>query len=125
MFFIDIIVYMKTLNKNNILGYKYPEIASNWDYNENKRLHEMDSMHPLTPFDIAYSSHRKVAMKYAINTDHICKTPSHIVYMHTGCPKCAQLKNGSFGDNQPDKALDWDYDENRKARSMNNKHPLT
>lgn len=72
MFFIDIIVYMKTLNKNNILGYKYPEIASNWDYNENKRLHTLYSKHPLTPFDVAYSSHRKVAMK--------CN--KHGTYMH-------------------------------------------
>lgn len=47
---------MKTLNKNNILGYKYPEIASNWDYDENKRLHEMDSKHPLTPFDVSEHS---------------------------------------------------------------------
>lgn len=115
---------MKTLNKNNILGYKYPEIASNWDYDENKRLHEMDSKHPLTPFDVAYSSHRKVAMKCDKHGAYM-QTPSHIVYMHTGCPKCAQLKNGSFGDNQPDKAQDWDYDENRKAHSINNKHPLT
>lgn len=119
MFFIDIIVYMKALNTNNILGYKYPEIASNWDYNENKRLHEMDSMHPLTPFDIAYSSHRKVAMKCDKHGSYM-QTPSHIVYMHTGCPKCSRLKHGSFGEKFPEKAMDWDYDANKKEHEKTN-----
>lgn len=121
---IGIIVIMGTFNKDGSFGKKHPELASNWDYDENKRLHELDSTHPLTPFDVAYSSHRKVAMKCNKHGTYM-QAPSHIVYMHTGCPKCAQLKNGSFGDNQPDKAQDWDYDENGKAHSMNNKHPLT
>ena len=49
---IGIIVVMGTFNHDNSLGIKYPELASNWDYNENKRLHELDSTHPLTPFDV-------------------------------------------------------------------------
>lgn len=114
---------MGTLNSDNSLGIKHPELASNWDYDENKRLHELDYKHPLTPFDISCGSKCKVAMKCDKHGIYM-QTPSHIVYMHTGCPKCAQLRNGSFGDNQPDKAQDWDYYANRKAHSINNKHPL-
>lgn len=49
---IGIIVVMGTFNHDNSLGIKYPELASNWDYDENKRLHTSYSKHPLTPFDV-------------------------------------------------------------------------
>ena len=75
---IGIIVIMGTFNKDGSFGKKHPELASNWDYDENKRLHELDSTHPLTPFDVAYSSHRKVAMKCNKHGTYM-QAPSHIV----------------------------------------------
>lgn len=83
-----IIVIMGTFNHDNSLGIKYPELASNWDYDENKRLHTLYSKHPLTPFDVAYSSHRKVAMKYDKHGTYMQNSITYCIHAYRMSKMC-------------------------------------
>lgn len=95
----------------NDLQSNYPEIACEWDYDENRKLHIEDNKHPLTPSDVACGSKRKVAWECSKHGSYM-QSPSHRVYMKTGCPKCAQIRTSSFAEKHPELLKYWDYDAN-------------
>ena len=103
--------------KKQSLADKYPEIASEWDYEQN---------HPLIPENFTPHSNEKVAW--------ICKQCGHKWKSTigdrtrpdgTGCPDCAKTralkkntenrikKKGSLAEHHPKLLAEWDYDKNQ------------
>ena len=104
----------KLLTGFNDLETRNPELLKDWDYEENGNL---------KPCDIIYSTNRKVFWKCS----ECGNKWSANVYTRTkgtGCPKCGIVKRtkssyaklletkGSFADNYPEIALEWNYEKN-------------
>lgn len=90
------------------LGYRFPSISGEWHPIKNGEL---------TPFDIPYSSHKKIWWKCEKGFDHIWEaTPNLRTSMKTGCPICANykvVKSNSLAAVYPEIALQWFYEKNK------------
>ena len=96
----------RSVLKENSLSIKYPEIAKEWDYENN---------HSLLPSMFSPKSNDKVAWICPLG-HHYSTVISNRTRNNTGCPYCSGKKVlTGFNDLKtvyPDIASEWDYDKN-------------
>lgn len=99
---------MKTINSENSLVVKCPDILDFWDYDKNKDI---------SPQDV--SIHHKHKLWWKCEKGHSWQAPVNgLAYNGTRCPYCAGFKAIS-GETDietlfPKLAAEWDYDKNVK-----------
>lgn len=85
-------------------GFKYPQIAKEWDYDKNNK----------SPFELLPYSKKIVAWKCLNGHSYNVSIAGRIVHLNKGkkyvCPKC-----NSFGYKFPDLLYKWDYSKNTKS----------
>lgn len=96
----------RLLSGFNDLETRYPEIASEWDYEKN---------HPMLPSGIMPGVQKKYG--WICSKGHSYEaSPNNRVYSGTGCPYCAgKLVKAGFNDletTNPETLKNWDYDKN-------------
>ena len=106
----EIYKMMDYQEKNNSLQNRYPEIASQWDYEKNSEF--------LSPKTVNCKS--KISVYWKCDKGHSYKARiDHRTIMKSGCPICAAKKIvvgiNDFASQHPELLFEWDYKSNEKG----------
>lgn len=100
--------YSKTIERKNSLGFMFPEIAKEWNYEKNGKL---------SPFD--FSSHSSYIVWWKCQNGHEWQAAIHsrTRKLSTGCPACSGnsvlIGVNDLKSLRPDLVLEWDYSKNK------------
>lgn len=101
--------------KENSIGFLYPELLKEWDYEKNGNIN---------PEYVSYGSVRKYWWKCAECGNSFLMAPNNRTHQDQGCPKCSRPKRaktriahklineGSLATNRADLLEEWDFDKN-------------
>ena len=101
--------------KENSIGFLYPELLKEWDYEKNGHVN---------PEYVSYGSVRKYWWKCAECGNSFLMAPNNRTHQDQGCPICSRPKRaktriahklineGSLAANRPDLLGEWDFEKN-------------